>query len=371
MDEKPQTPDPVAEAMAACEVVGGRRRVTPAEHLAGLARAADELGLDAWDSWDTYGAKGAVQRAEEEVAGLLGTEGAVLLPSGTMGQQAALRTWCDRAGSQRVAMPDLSHLLTHEDDALRVLHGVRVEHLTVGRRTPTAADLRALPDPASLGAVLVELPLRDAGCTLPSWEDLEGLSAAARDLGVALHADGARLWESQPFYDRPLPEVVGLVDSVYVSFYKALGATSGAAVAASENVAEELRVWRHRLGGTLYRLTPVALEALVGLRDRLPLVPQCVAWARAVGEELEARGLRVAPRPVQTAAFQVFAPAEDVEVARAGWARVAARERVALCWPWGAADVPGWVVSEVTAGEALLEVEPARAAGWLAESVGL
>ena len=94
-----------------------------------------------------------------------------------------------------------------------------------------AADLEEVP--GRLGAALVDLALRDAGCLLPSWDDLEfGLSSAARQRGVPLHLDGARLWESQPFYERSLAEVAGLFDSVYVSFYKGLGAQAGACVVA-------------------------------------------------------------------------------------------------------------------------------------------
>ena len=80
--------------------------------------------------WDRYGASGPVAALERRVADLLGQPEAAFFPSGVMAQQAALRTWCDRMGSRRVAMPDLSHLLVHEEDGPRRLHGFAVEHLT-------------------------------------------------------------------------------------------------------------------------------------------------------------------------------------------------------------------------------------------------
>ena len=198
-----------------------------------------------------------------------------------MAQQAALRVWTDRTHSKRVAIPDLSHLLKHEDDGPRRLHGFEFEHLTTGRATATADDLRALGP--GLGAALVELPLRDAGCLLPTWEELGELSAAARELGVPLHADGARIWESQPFYDRPLAEIAEHFDSIYVSFYKGLEALAGAALAGPEDVVDEARRWRKRMGGTLFHLTPFAVSALAGLRDRLPRMGEYAAWARVAG----------------------------------------------------------------------------------------
>ena len=122
-----------------------------------------------------------------------------------MAQQAALRVHCDRAGSRRVSMRDLSHLLVHEEDGPRILHDLEIVFLTRGFEAPTAAHLEAVP--GRLGAVLVELPLRDAGCLLPTWDELDELAAACRARGVALHLDGARIWEAQTWFDRTFPEI--------------------------------------------------------------------------------------------------------------------------------------------------------------------
>jgi threonine aldolase len=340
------------------------RRTRPADHFAALAAACADLGVD---EWDMYGERGAVARLEAEVCELLGTEAAVFLPSGTMAQQSVLRVWCDRTGSQRVALPDLSHLVTHEQDGPRLLHGLRLEMLTTGRRVATPADLEAVPGP--LGATLVELPLRDAGCLLPTWEELTELSAAARSRGVPLHLDGARLWESQPFYDRPLAEIAGLFDSVYVSFYKGLGAMAGACVATTADVATELRQWRHRMGGMLYRLTPYALGGLVGLRDELPRMGEYAAWARSLAVELQARGIRVHPQVPQTCTFQVFTDGTP-DLANARLVEVIKREDVQVAGPWRATDDPGVVTNELAVYRAALEFDPALVAGWLAETLG-
>jgi len=351
-------------AMRACPAsVLPAPRLTPSEAFAELAVASAELGVD---EWDQYGERGAVARVEAEVAELLGKPGAVFFPSGVMGQQAALRSWCDRTGSRRVAIPDRSHLLVHEDDGPRLLHDFRFEHLTVGRRTATAADLRGLP--AGLGAVLVELPLRDAGCRLPAWDELVELSEAARELGVPLHVDGARIWESQAFYDRPLADIAALADSVYVSFYKGLGGLAGAAVAGPEDLAEELRLWRRRMGGTLYRLTPYAVGALAGLRDLLPRMGELVAWAGSLAALLSDAGFQVDPDPPHTNTFLVHAPgtADAVNERLLGFVE---REQVVPCAPWWDAAVPGFVTTEIAVQVAALDFEPARVAGWWAEVV--
>ncbi len=336
---------------------------TPAQVLHEVADAADELGID---DWDVYAEKGAVARVEEQVAELLGKPAAALFPSGIMAQQCVLRVWCDRTGSKRVAIPDLSHLLKHEEDGPRRLHGFEFDHLTTGPATATADDLRRLSP--GLGAALIELPLRDAGCLLPSWEDLTALSEAARELGVPLHADGARIWESQPYWDRPLSEIAGLVDSMYVSFYKGLEGLAGAALVGPEDVVAEARTWRRRMGGTLFHLTPYAVSALAGLQRRLPRMGEYAAWARSLAAELTQRGMRVQPDPPHTNTFLVFAEGEREEIARRKVAFME-REKIEPCGGWYPARVPGMVMTEVAAHDAALEHDPAQVATWIAEVV--
>ena len=351
-------------AARACERTAIRSpQFTPAETFAALATACEELGID---EWDTYGEGGAVARVEAQVAELLGKPAAVFFPSGVMGQQAALRVWCERTGSRRVAIPDRSHLLVHEDDGPRLLHDFRFEHLTVGRRTARAGDLRGLP--AGLGAALVELPLRDAGCRLPSWDELVALSEAARELDVPLHVDGARIWESQPYYDRSLAEIAELADSVYVSFYKGLGGPAGAAVAGPEDFADELRLWRRRMGGTLFRLTPYAVAALVGLRDLLPRMGEYAAWARSFAALLVEAGLTVDPDPPHTNTFLVHAPG-SADAINERLLAFLERERVVPTGPFWDAAVPGFATTEVAVQAASLDFDPVEVTGWWREIV--
>jgi threonine aldolase len=336
----------------------------PRSPAAALAEAAEHAA--AYDlGWDRYGAGGAVAQVEAELVEVFGTDAAAFFPSGTMAQQSALRVWCDRAGTRRVALPDLSHLLVHESDGPRLLHGFRFEHLTTGPRTPTVDDLAAIP--GSLAAVLVELPLRDAGCLLPDWDDLVALAAATRERGAAFHLDGARVWEAQASYDRPLSEIAALADTMYVSFYKGLGALAGAALVGREDVVAEARLWRHRMGGTLFHLTAEATTALVGMRAR-PRFGEQLAWARSLAQELPAQG--VVPRPgvphIQT--FQVYAAgaADEVNLRLLDLMR---REDLAFSGMWQPADEPGRIRAELTCSASCLDHDPVRVAALLGEAV--
>jgi threonine aldolase len=350
-----QAADTVAQRFRQASIEAERRltgggRDTPSEELRSLV---DEVGrLDDPRVWDRYGESGPVERLEHQVCELLGKPAAAMFPSGIMAQQSLLRVLCDESGSRRIALPGLSHLLVHELDGPQLLHGFGYERLTTGASFPDVSSLEDIP--GRLGAVVLELPLRDGGYLLPSWEELEAFSRACRDRNVPLHFDGARIWESQPHLGRGLRDIAELADTVYVSFYKGLGGLAGAAVCGPAELIAAARRWRTRLGGTLMTLMPYAVSALRGLRAELPRVPDYYNRALELAAELPAEGIRVFPEPPHTNAFRIFAPVPDGELNERILAYMEA-EHTALTPPWQAADVPGWSWTEFTVGPATLE----------------
>ncbi len=239
------------------------------ERLAVLDAAEGVHDLD--ELSDVYG-DGVVEALETKVAALLGTEAAAFFPTGTMAQQVALRCWAGRTGNRTVAVHALSHPEVHERNAFSEVGGLRPVRVTSEPRLPTAAEVRDFEEP--FGALMLELPLRDAGFVLPSWEELTEVVAAARERDAVVHFDGARLWESTVHLGRSLEEIADLADSVYVSFYKSLEAFGGAALAGPKELVEEAKAWRHRYGGQVFQQFPTALSALVGLERELPRLPE-------------------------------------------------------------------------------------------------
>lgn len=191
---------------------------------------------------------------------MLGTEAAALFPSGTMAQQIALRIPCERRGLDTVAYHPTCHLEIHEHGGYAHLHGLKAELVGQRDRPLTLEDLEGVR--ARIGALLIELPQREIGGRLPEWDELGRQVQWARDRGAAVHLDGARIWESAPYYGRPHAEIAGLFDTVYVSLYKGLGGFAGSVLAGPADVISEARVWRHRHGGTLSNLFPFAATAL-------------------------------------------------------------------------------------------------------------
>ncbi len=336
---------------------------SPAAELRALAADAESAPEDA-RARDRYGEGGAVAAVEAQVAALLGKPAAVMFPSGTMAQQSVLRVWSDRQNSRRVALPQLSHLLHHELDGPRLLHGFRFEHLSTGAELPTREALLKLP--GRLAAALLELPLRDAGYLLPTWDELSSFAALCQEKEVPLHFDGARLWESAPYLGHGLAEIAGLADTAYVSFYKGLGGLAGAAIAGPEDVVDEARQWRQRMGGTLFTLQPYAVSALRGLREEVPRMAEYHDYAVDVAARLPQLGISVFPESPHTNAFRILVSA-DAHVVMGRLLRYVEAERTVLTPPWRPADVPGWSWTEFTVGPATLDWTIDEAAALLAK----
>jgi len=316
---------------------------------------------------DRYGDGGVVAELEAEVARLLGKPAAVFCPSGTMAQQAVLRVHADQRGRRTIVFHPMCHLEQHEEQAYQRLHGLIGRTAGDPHRLITLADLDSIAEPVA--SLLIELPQRDIGGQQPDLDDLAEQCRWAARTGAAAHLDGARLWESAAGYGRPPSEIAALFDTVYVSFYKGIGALPGCCVAGPPEVIAQVRDWRRRMGGTLFGLWPNAASALSLLAVQLPKMPAYLEHARAIAAALrEVPGLRVVPDPPQTSMMHLLLVTTGERFAQV--ARQLAAERGVWTWaePMSTPD-PGVQRVELPVGNATLELSPAEAAGVLASFV--
>jgi len=306
---------------------------------------------------DRYGAGGAVEALEAEIRKVLGKPAAVFMPSGTMAQQIALRIHADRRNSRAVAWHPTCHLEIHEDKAYQRMHGLVGVNVGNPRTLMTLDDLRAVREP--LAAVLWEMPQREIGGVLPRWEELKGQVEFVRKRGAAVHLDGARLWESAPFYGKTPARIAAVFDTVYVSFYKGLGGLAGCCLAGEEDLVAEARLWRKRHGGTLFGMWPNAASALACLRERLPRMPRYHQHAVAIARHLRSNPkVEILPDPPHTNMMRLHLRVKEKDL-RAAAVRIA-KKRGVYTWPQsGPGPSPAWRVVELTVGDATLAI-PAR-----------
>ncbi len=352
----PPVSDPTDALRRQCTIhVSGHPLQAPGEELLRVGAWCREHGHHA----DSYGRGDLVAGFESRVASLLGLPAAVFMPSGTMAQLVALRIAVVRAGVAHVGMHPTSHLELHEERAYAHLHELRVSLLGPRHRPLLADDLAACPE--RLAALLTELPAREIGGRLPAWDELVELSALARSRGIHLHLDGARLWEAREAYaPRTHAEIAALFDSVYVSFYKGVGALAGAMLLGREDFIAEARLWRRRQGGMLVQLHPFVASAAMRFDDQLARIPAWRMRARSFAAALAAiDGLVVAPSPPEVNLFHVHVPAAVGALVSAR-DRVAAEDRAWLAQNIAAADVPGWSRVEIYVGDSLMRHDDAE-----------
>lgn len=278
---------------------------------------------------DFYGTGALVEEFEDEVAALFGMPAARFMPSGCMAQPIALRIWSEWAGNSNIALHPTSHLELHEEFSYRKLHGLKAHFIGEADRPTVVADLNKVlglggtAHESGLASLLVELPAREIGGKLPTWDELVELSQLCRNRGIRLHLDGARVWQVAPAYGRSLSEIAALFDSVYVSFYKDVGALPGAMLLGPRDFIDEATIWQRRQGGTLFSALANVVSARLHLPECLAVMPLFVRRAREIAALFSSqKRVKVLPDPPHTSMFHLVLKGEVDEL-------LEARDRVA------------------------------------------
>jgi threonine aldolase len=219
---------------------------------------------------DVYGEDPAVNRLEEQVAQLFGHEAAVFVPSGTMGNQICLRLLVP-SGEELVCDAD-AHVVTYE-------HGGAAQHGGIQTRTSpggpmTVESVEAYLRPAGWGtvatsAVSVEQTHNRGGGAVHPLEVLQGLRELTSTSGMALHCDGARIWNAAVATGTSLAEYGALFDTLSVCLSKGLGAPVGSLVVTDASRAAQARVLRKRLGGGMRQAGVLAAAGSYALEHHL------------------------------------------------------------------------------------------------------
>lgn len=252
---------------------------------------------------DVYREDPTIERLQETVAALLGKEAALYVPSGTMSNQLCLRT-LTRPGDEVLAHEE-SHILHYEAGSAAALSGLQIRPLVGEHGVLSAETVRAAIRPDSehfprTGALEMENTHNRCGGTIWSLEAMQAAAAPARERGVGVHLDGARLWNAHRATGVSLKDYAATADSVSVCFSKGLGAPVGSALAGSREFVQEARHNRKRFGGAMRQAGIIAAGALFALEHNVERLVEDHANAVVLADLLrEVPGLEIT-HPVQT-----------------------------------------------------------------------
>jgi threonine aldolase len=258
---------------------------------------------------DVLGDDPTVIRLEEHVADLLGKEDAVYVPSGSMANQIALRVHT-RHGD-RVAMDGGSHIRIHESGAPATLAGVSIvpiegdlgvftpEQVIAAAPGPSPDFPPGLFDPTTL--VTMENTHNEAGGTIWPLEAMQAVCSAAERANVAVHLDGARLWNASAATGVALSDYAATADTVNVCFSKGLGAPIGSALAGPKDLIDRARWFKKMYGGGFRQAGIIAAGALYAVENNRDRLVDDHAHARRFAEVIaDIDGMTVDLRAVQT-----------------------------------------------------------------------
>ncbi len=238
----------------------------------------------------------AVTALCHRVAHLLGKEEAVFLPSGAMCNIIATLVHC-RPGDEIVADAG-AHIVSFEAAGAAALAGAAVRTIQGDRGIFTADDLAAALRPANRYSprsrmVVIEQTANMAGGTIWPLPVVEGVAALARQHGLAVHMDGARLLNAVVESGIPATDFAAACDSCWIDLSKGLGCPVGAVLAGSADFIAQAWTWKQRLGGAMRQAGILAAAGLYALDHHVARLAEDHANARRLSELLAgATGLR-------------------------------------------------------------------------------
>jgi len=290
-----------------------------------MAMASAEVGDD------VFGEDPTVLALEDRIADLLGHESGLFTPSGSMANQIGIRLHV--GPGQEVIADELAHVLRAEMGAAAMFSGISSRTWKAPRGLLDPADPLQLMQPnagayqVSTAAIVVENTHNFGGGTVQPLEAIIKLREATQPLGIAMHLDGARLWNAHVATGVTLSAYGQHFDTVSVCLSKGLGAPVGSVLAGSREHIEQARVWRKRYGGGMRQAGILAAAGLWALDHHIERLADDHGRARTFSDAIAKHFPGVVdPAHVQTNIV-------ILDVGQAGWAAadfVSAAERRGL-----------------------------------------
>jgi threonine aldolase len=241
---------------------------------------------------DVYGEDPTVTLLERRVADLLGQEAGLFVPSGSLGNQLGVRLLV-RPG-QELICDSLAHVARAELGAAAVFAGVTFRTWPATRGLLDVDAVRSLVSPdagpylVSTAAIAVENTHNFGGGSIQPPDQVAAVREMAREYGLGLHLDGARLWNAHVATGMPLADLAAGFDTASVCLSKGLGAPIGSVLVSSAQRIADARVWRKRYGAGMRQVGILAAAGLYALDNHVDRLADDHGRAKRLAEALGA-----------------------------------------------------------------------------------
>jgi threonine aldolase len=222
---------------------------------------------------DVYGDDPTVNSLEERVAEMFGKEAALFAPTGSLANQLAIRMLV-APGDELIAETN-SHIVRAELGAAAVFSGITTRTFPSKNGSLIANDALNIARPnsgpylVSTTAIAVENTHNFGGGTIQPILEIKKLREGADEMGIALHLDGARIWNAHVASGTPLLEYGKYFDTISVCLSKGLGAPIGSIMLSTKEIVARARVWRKRYGGGMRQVGLLAAGAHFALDNNI------------------------------------------------------------------------------------------------------
>jgi threonine aldolase len=231
------------------------------------AMAAAEVGDD------VYGDDPTVNRLQERAAEIFEKEAALWIPTGCMGNEIAVKV--HTKPGQEIIIEERGHIHEHELAAAAVFSGVLVRTVHSGdgsghlkwKEIEPALRINRAYWVSTTSLVCLENTHNFAGGTVMSAEHCADICGHAHAVGLPVHMDGARIFNSAVAADSSVAELTHDCDSVMFTLSKGLGAPAGSILLGTREFIKEARIWRKRMGGGMRQVGILAAAGLIALEE--------------------------------------------------------------------------------------------------------
>ncbi len=253
---------------------------------------------------DVFNDDPTVARLERMTAELLGKEAGLFVPTGTMGNQVAIKTLSNPG--DEILCDEGCHIFNYEASAGAVVSGLLFHVVRGVRGVITAADLAPLIRPGDLHSprtsiIALENTHNRAGGTVFPIEVMQSIRQLADEQRIMVHLDGARLWNAHISTGIPLADYAQSADTITVCYSKGLGAPIGSCVLGDRQFITEARRTRKMFGGGMRQVGILAAAAIYALENNISRLVEDHENAWYLAESLsEIEGVYIDLDSVQT-----------------------------------------------------------------------